>query len=101
MPDPNQATIYHLSPGVTWIVRDPGVLVIDELARCAETLSYPEAAVWELLCRGHRWDKVISLLTAVLGVAEEEARARAERCLHEWQTKGWMRAIKSADDPQP
>ncbi len=77
------------------------MLVIDELARRAETLSYPQAAVWELLCGGHRLSKVIAMLAAVLGGTEEEARECTERCVQKWLTEGWMTAAPSAENPQP
>jgi hypothetical protein len=101
MADRKQYTACRLSPGITWIVRDRGVLVVDELARRSETLSYPEAAVWELLCRGHCLSRVVAMLIAILGVAEEEAQECTERCVHEWLEEGWMMATKCMDNQQP
>jgi hypothetical protein len=101
MADHRQYTAYRLSPGITWIVLDRGVLVIDELARRSETLSYPEAAVWELLCRGHCLSRVVAMLIVILGVAEEKAQEYAERYVHEWLGEGWMMATKCMDNQQP
>lgn len=80
------------SAGVSWVVQDRGVLVIDELARRSVLLTAPESAAWELLLRGHTVRRVGTMLRWVMGVSEKEARARMEQCLHAWTAAGWITA---------
>ena len=45
--------MYRAARGVSWVTHDNGILIIDEVARRSELLAYPEAAVWDMACRGH------------------------------------------------
>jgi hypothetical protein len=101
MTDHRQNTVYRTSPGITWVVQDRGVLVIDELARSSKTLSYPEAAVWELLFRDHCLSTAVAMLGWILGIAEEEAQEHTRRCIHEWLETGWIMVMNSVENKQP
>lgn len=81
---------YYLSPGIIWIVQYRGVEVVDELSRQSETLFYPEAAIWDLLCRGHCQNKVSIMLTFILDVLEKETKELTEQCISRWLKAGWI-----------
>lgn len=83
---------YRAAAGVSWVVQDRGVEVLDEAARRSQRLGYPEAAVWELLLRGHDVPAAAEMLRWVLDVPPEEARELVERCLGEWTRAGWLEA---------
>ena len=93
MPDNKQRESYRLSPGITWIVQKSGVLVIDERSRDSEKLNYPDAIVWELLCRGHSPAKAANMLGFILGVTAQKAQEHIELCIREWLDAGWITAI--------
>ena len=79
-----------LAEGMAWFVEEDGVLVIDELSRCSRRLSYPEAAVWDLLVRGHGTRRAASLLRDGFAFTEPEAEALVANCLREWSVAGWL-----------
>jgi len=78
------------APGIRWLVEEYGVLVIDELARRSEALSYPEAAVWELLLRGHSLPETVRMFSHIAGVTDEQAQTSVERCIDRWRQAGWL-----------
>jgi hypothetical protein len=93
MADNRLNTVYRSSPGISWIVQDHGVQVIDELARRSQILLYPEAVIWELLLRGHTLQNATAMLGWILGITVAEAHKHIERCAHEWLGAGWIIAM--------
>ena len=49
----SEAKTYRASRGVCWLSQGNGILIIDEVARRSYLLAYPEAAIWDMICRGH------------------------------------------------
>jgi len=88
-----QDTNYRASAGISWVVQETGVQVIDEVARRSETLAYPAAAAWELILRGHTPHRAASLLGCILGVEAEAAQTQIERLLRDWVACGWIVAM--------
>jgi hypothetical protein len=83
-------TTYRAGPGISWVVQEHGVSVLDEIARTATLLDGAEAAVWELLLRGHDCHRAAAMLQVIAGSPAKDAAAIVERCLQQWQTKGWV-----------
>jgi len=81
---------YRAAPGVRWVVEGQGVVVIDELARRSEELSYPEAAVWELLLSGHTVPETISMVKHIAGFTDGSARTCVTQCIDLWCKAGWL-----------
>jgi len=79
-----------LAEGVTWLVEEHGILVIDELSRRSQLLQYPEAAVWDLLVRGHGTRRAATLLRWILAIPEPTAETLIKNCLQEWSDAGWL-----------
>lgn len=90
-----QSTAYRAPVGISWIVQSRGVQILDEIARCSESLGYPEAAVWELLVHKHDPVAASAMLTWILDITDEEARAHIERCVQTWIKAGWLRTTDS------
>ena len=84
---------FRLAAGVSWVVQEAGVLVIDELARRSVLLSYPQAAVWDLLARGCDRRCAAGMLRWILAVDAPEADGQVKRCLEEWIEAGWMEPV--------
>jgi len=81
---------YRAAPGIRWLVEEHGVLVIDELARRSEVLSYPEAAAWELLQRGHSLPETVRMFRHIAGVTDQQAQTSVEQCIDRWRQAGWL-----------
>jgi hypothetical protein len=81
---------YGASVGMSWVVQAHGVRVSDELARRSETLDYPEAAIWELLLRGHSVREAGAALQWILEVPADQAQGLVARCVREWTGAGWL-----------
>jgi len=77
-------------PGISWVVEEYGVRVIDEIARQSETLEGAEAVVWELLLAGHEWPEVAGVLQCAIGVPLEQAEDLITDCLRVWVEAGWL-----------
>jgi len=93
-----QATRYRPCAGVSWLVQGAGVLVIDEMARRSLMLAYPEAAVWELLLRGHDARHAGAMLRWIVGDSEQEAHSHVGRCVQEWSKAGLITATESGEE---
>jgi hypothetical protein len=76
--------------GVSWVVQEHGVVVLDELARRSAPLAYPEAAVWELLLREHPTHEAATALRWILNLPADQAQLLVERCVREWTESGWL-----------
>jgi hypothetical protein len=77
---------------LSWVVEGRGVRVLDEVARHAETLDYPAAALWELLLRGHDSGEAAAMLSWISGVPVEQARDEVAGCVRRWRVAGWLQA---------
>jgi hypothetical protein len=86
----SSSTYCRLAEGMIWFVEEHGVLVIDELSRCSRLLSYPEAAVWDLLVRGFSARRAAMLLHGVFALSESAAEVLVTNCLREWSDAGWL-----------
>lgn len=98
MPTTAGDSIYRAAPGLSWVVQSHGVLVVDDLARQATTLSYPEAAVWELLLRGHTADHSGVLLQWIMGLPAGAAQAAVADAVTAWSLAGWIVAVSVAEE---
>jgi hypothetical protein len=87
---------YCVAPGIRWIVEERGVRIIDELARRSEALGYPEAAVWELLLRGHSLPETVRMVRHIAGVTGAQAQMSVERCIDRWCKAGWLTGRENA-----
>lgn len=81
---------YVLAPGCSWVADARGILVLDELARDACALGYPEAAIWELLLRGHSSEEAARLLQWIADLSPEEAQDLVSTRALQWVEAGWL-----------
>lgn len=86
----NPVTVYHCSPGVSWAVENWGLLLINGSTGETKCLSYPEAALWDFLSREIPLQKIISMLSVIVGTGSEAARAMAAAAVDAWVRGGWL-----------
>ena len=63
----HETKTYRAARGVGWVARGNGILIIDEVARRSEMLVYPDAAVWDMACRGHGRASIRTGLRWIMG----------------------------------
>jgi hypothetical protein len=75
---------------VQWAVEQRGILLIDTRSGRQCMLTYPQAAVWDLLSRGHDVPAVIDLITAIASLDLEAAAKLVHDCLEAWVRRGFL-----------
>jgi len=78
-------------PDVRWAVEVGGVRLVRSDTGKTELLSYPEAALRDLLTRGLSIDRVVRTLAAICRMDENQAYQRMIRAIAQWIEEGWMR----------
>ena len=80
-------------PGqVAWVVEPYGLALIHLADGHRLELSYPEAAVWELVTRGRSVEAILSMLELIAGIGPSEAQTLVDSCLAQWIADGWLEA---------
>jgi hypothetical protein len=77
------------APGVRWAVERSGILIF--LADgTTQFLSYPHAALWDLLVRDFDRRKSVSLMTVIAGCSDVEAENLVATELDSWRSLGLL-----------
>lgn len=82
---------YRLSANVRWVV-DRFTVRLTSANGASLTLHYPEAAVWDLLSRGHPFVKVVSMITHIAGLDQSAADVLVRRAIEDWARGGFVEA---------
>ena len=78
---------YRVAPSVRWSVGRTNLTVADGRGSVC-TFDYPDAAVWDLLTRGYRYDDVVRLTAYIGALSAAEAAAVVRRALERWRDAG-------------
>ena len=78
---------YHVSRAVVWSVGRTNLTLSDGRGH-VHTLEYPEAAVWDLLTRGYRFDDVVRLTGHIGSLPPADADALVRSALARWCDAG-------------
>ena len=81
---------YLCAPHVMWAVETRGVILVDQNTESAQTLSYPQAAVWDLINRGYSFDQTVRMLCAIAATEAKEAERFLLESLDEWAEAGFL-----------
>ena len=81
---------YCVAPGIKWAVEIDGIVLMDEKAGKTCFLSYPQAALWDLISRGVFFEKTLSMLSAIASLKPEDAEAFIRKTLDDWVTSGYL-----------
>jgi len=80
--------VWRVAPGVWWAVETDGIVLGGPGAGSARALAYPEAAVWDLLSRGYRMEKVASMMEGIASLPPAAAKRIVAACLRTWVGAG-------------
>ena len=85
-------TSYRVRSAVRWSVGRVTVTLADGTGK-VRTLGYPEAAVWDLVSRGYRFPKVVSMMTHIASLDETATRALVCSTLEDWAESGFLERV--------
>lgn len=85
-------TDYRVGRGVRWSVERVTLTLVDAKGN-VHTLRYPEAAVFDLLSRGHPFEKVVSLTAHIASLDAAGADALVRSTLEEWADGGFVERV--------
>ena len=83
------STTYRLRPEVTWTVETQDILVRAGKGS-THRVPYPEAALWDLISRGYRLDKVVPMMGHIASLEAETARQLVLDTLEQWTACGFF-----------
>jgi hypothetical protein len=78
---------YHVARGVRWSVGRTNLTVANGRGH-VQALEYPEAAVWDLLTRGYRFDDVVRLTGHITSTSSADAAVLVRSSLQRWCDAG-------------
>ena len=81
---------FRAAQGVSWVAQGNGVRVLDEVSRRSEVLSYPEAAVWDMACRGRDGAYISANLRWIVGDERRVSEDEVHACLSRWLQAGLL-----------
>ena len=84
---------YHCAPGIGWSVEIRNIILINKLTGSVCNLSYPEAAVWDLISRGYSFDKLVGMLSVISAKDSAEAKRFIVQTVDDLTEEGFL--IKS------
>jgi len=82
------AVAYTLSPGIGWSVERTGLLVTG--GEQPRFLPYPDAALWDLISRGYRYEQVVEMMCHITSLAKRDSVRLIDRLLDEWLGLGLL-----------
>ena len=82
---------YRPAEQVRWAVEAAGVVLISGATGAATSLSYPEAAIWDLITRGDSSEKIAAKLCAIAGLDAEAAQKLVLDTVEAWRKAGFLR----------
>lgn len=81
---------YRLADHISWVVEQQGILLIDRRTNRHTWLSYPEAAIWDLVARKIPEKRLLRMLAVISATNEREAAKLLQRCLEKLHKDNWL-----------
>ena len=82
-------TDYRLGSGVRWLVERFSIKLTDGKG-ASRTLSYPEAAIWDLFARGYDFAHVVSMMRHIASLDSRAADRLVRAALEDWAESGFI-----------
>ena len=81
---------YTCASHVRWAVTTHGIILVDQSAGSNRLLSYPEAAVWDLITRDFSYTQTVRMLCAIASMKVDEANRFILESLEDWAEDGFL-----------
>lgn len=82
-------TTYHVTRGTHWSVGRTSLTVSDGQGG-VWTFVHPEAALWDLLSRGTRFDAAVELMRHIASMSADESSAFVGAAIEAWHDAGLL-----------
>jgi hypothetical protein len=66
---------YISHDSVRFVVSQSSIVLFDTHGYRIRTIEYPQAAVWDFICRNYGYDRMVQLLMIINRCSEENARS--------------------------
>jgi hypothetical protein len=87
----NRLASFRLAGAVMWMVEGSGVAVINLDSGLAAQIGYPQAAVWDMFCRGSAG--LVEKTAVVAGISVSEAERMIAEAAERWCVDGLIEEI--------
>ncbi len=74
----------------TWVVESDGIVVIRRDSGQFARFGYPEAALWDFICRNVPESRMLPMLSALMTCRADETLRWSRDALAEWVDAGWL-----------
>ena len=81
------------SPEIEWVKNQDHLLLVHRLRRQSWQLQDSQALIWELLCIGHRYEKLLQLFALIQSIDLEEAHREIQQTVQGWAKEGILEAV--------
>jgi hypothetical protein len=79
---------YGCAPNVVWSIERRGVRLLNTASRASQMISYPQAAIWDLVCRNV--PRIPEKMAAIAGLPPAEADSLVSEALEQWVRDGFL-----------
>ncbi|MBI4612792.1 MAG: hypothetical protein HY720_04205 [Planctomycetes bacterium] len=86
----DHAPSYRSLSGVAWSVEHSGLTLVRDGDGKILHLGYPEAALWDLLCRRRPLEATIRMVAAIARLETQAARKWTFDTIQTWVREGWV-----------
>jgi hypothetical protein len=92
LPDKERGDSFcSIADHIQWAVQSDGIHVIDTKTGCQHHLSYPQAAVWDMLSRHYGRDAMAQRIAPIAGVDSATAGRLVDETLSGWCAEGLVK----------
>jgi hypothetical protein len=82
---------FRPEPAISWVVEQEGICLLQKSTADAFFLSYPKAAVWDLLFQGYTLEHTIQLIGKMFNLDNEDATEQVQNWILDWKESGLIR----------
>jgi hypothetical protein len=82
------AILLKCSDSVYWVKDRDGILIVDVKTHQSHVLHNEKAVIWDWLTLSYSYQKIVSLLTVLLEIAERDAEQLLLDTLQAWSRDG-------------
>lgn len=73
-----------------WTIESDGIHIINSMANKQLFLTYPEAALWQLLANGHSLEKTAELFSYIINDKLENSNKMILSIINNWENIGMV-----------
>jgi hypothetical protein len=79
---------YGCAPNVVWSIERRGIRLLNTGSRASQMIPYPQAAIWELVCR--HVPIVPEKMAAIAGIPPADVERLVSESVEQWLRDGFL-----------